>query len=153
MLRMRALEDRFDTGAVVPSTEAPGCVVFAVIGAHLGGQPLNHQLTARRARFVRACRTAADYRLFHLVDTAPPRPGLLRDPGFAGDGIDVELWAMPEDQFGGFVAAVRPPLTIGSVVLQDGAIVKGFLCEGPSTLASVEITHHGGWRPYLESRR
>ena len=68
------------------SDAAPGCVLLAVAGAHLRGQPLNHQLTERGARFVRSCRTAPDYRLFALPATVPPKPGLLRDPGFAGDG-------------------------------------------------------------------
>ena len=55
-------------------------------------------------------------------------------PGFAGDGIEVELWALPEHQFGGFVAAIPPPLTIGTVVLEDGACVKGFLCESAALI-------------------
>ena len=61
---------------------APGCVLLGVVGAHLRGQPLNHQLTERGARFVRSCRTARDYRLFALSGTVPPKPGLVRDPGF-----------------------------------------------------------------------
>ena len=31
---------------------------------------------------------------------------------------------MPEDQFGSFVAAVPPPLGIGSATLEDGEVVK-----------------------------
>ena len=53
---------------------------------------------------------------------------------------------MPEHQFGGFVAAVPPPLTIGSVTLDDGSSVKGFLCESAAVSASVEITGSEGGR-------
>lgn len=34
---------------------------------------------------------------------------------------------------------VPPPLAIGSVELEDGSIVKGFICEGH--IAQVRITH------------
>lgn len=48
-----------------------------VVGAHLAGQPLNHQLTDLGAAFVRPAHTETCYRLFAL-DTTPPKPGLLR---------------------------------------------------------------------------
>ena len=147
-----ALAGRFADGAGVSSSPAPGCILVAVAGAHLRGQPLNHQLTERAARLVRSCRTAPDYRLFALRGTAPPKPGLVRDPTFAGGGIEVEVWAIPAHQFGGFVAAVPPPLTIGSVVLQDGAMVKGFLCEPAAIPAADDITRFGGWAGYLRSQ-
>jgi len=130
----------------------PGCVLVAVVGAHLTGQPLNYQLTQRGARLVRTCRTAAEYRLYAL-DTHPPKPGLAREPGFNGWGIEVEVWAVPENQFGSFVAEVPPPLGIGSVVLEDGTIVKGFICEQAGLSSGDEITRFGGWRSYLQSRR
>ena len=148
-----ALADRFMQGIAPPSDAAPpGCVLLAVAGAHLRGQPLNHQLTGRGARLVRSCRTAREYRLFALPDTMPPKPGLLRDSGFAGDGIDVEVWAIPEHHFGGFVAAVPPPLTIGSICLDDGRSVKGFLCESAALPGAVEITRYGSWVEYMRSQ-
>ena len=146
-----ALARRFTEGAGMPSSDAPGCVLVAVAGAHLRGQPLNRQLTDRAARFVNSSRTAPDYRLFALRDMVPPKPGLVRDPGFAGEGIEVEVWAVPEHQFGGFVAAIPPPLTIGSVVLKDGGLVKGFLCEPSAVSTSIDITRFGGWKQYLRS--
>jgi allophanate hydrolase len=54
-------------------------VQLAVCGAHLSGLPLNHQLTERGARLVRACRTAPNYRLYALAGFTPPRPGMLRE--------------------------------------------------------------------------
>jgi allophanate hydrolase len=130
-------------GASVP--HQPGCVQLAVVGAHLSGQPLNWQLTERGARLVRTCRTAPGYRLYAL----DRKPGLVRDPQFEGPGIEVEVWAVPEDQFGSFVAAVPPPLGIGNAILEDGQNVKCFICEPYAVAGAAEITGYGGWRKYL----
>src|SRR4051812_20124530 len=51
-------------------------VKVAVVGAHLSGLPLNHELTQRGARLERAARTAPHYRLFALPGTSPPKPGM-----------------------------------------------------------------------------
>ena len=127
----------------------PGCVLVAVVGAHLSGQPLNWQLTERGARRIRTCRTAHEYRLYALDRTMPPKPGLVREDGFAGPGIEVEVWAMPEDRFGSFVAAIPSPLGIGNAVLEDGQSVKCFVCEPYAVRGAVEITRFGGWRAYM----
>jgi allophanate hydrolase len=128
----------------------PGCIAVAVVGAHLKGQPLNRQLTERGARLLKTCRTARGYRLYALERTMPPKPGLVRDDGFDGKGIEVEVWAVPEDRFGGFVAEVPPPLGIGSVTLDCGETVKCFICEPYAIQGATEITHFGGWRNYLK---
>ncbi len=127
----------------------PGCVALAVVGAHLSGQPLNWQLTERGGRLIRCCRTAAGYRLYKLEGTLPPKPGLVRDPEFRGPGIEVEVWAIPEDRFSGLVAAVPPPLGIGKATLEDGEVVGCFLCEPFAVPGAAEITRYGGWRQYL----
>ncbi len=101
---------------------------LAVVGAHLTGQPLNHQLTSRGAAFVAATRSAPDYQLYALAHTIPPKPGLVRAPGFAGPGIEVEVWRLSPEAFGAFTAEVPAPLAIGNVTLADGASVKGFVC-------------------------
>jgi allophanate hydrolase len=144
-----ALGERYLGETSAPPRVAPGCISVAVVGAHLSGQPLNYQLLERGARLVTACRTSPDYRLFALADTVPAKPGLVREDGYRGPGIDVEVWAMPENHFGGFVAAVPPPLAIGSVRLQDGEWVKGFVCEPVALSGAVEITQFGGWRSYI----
>jgi allophanate hydrolase len=127
-----------------------GMVQLAVVGAHLLGQPLNHQLTERGARLVRTARTAPSYRLFALPGTEPPKPGLVRDG--AGASIEVEVWEMPESDFGSFVAAIPAPLGIGTLELEDGAHVKGFLCESYATRDARDISSYGGWRAYLAAR-
>jgi allophanate hydrolase len=131
----------------------PGCVAVAVVGAHLSGQPLNGQLTDHGARLLKTARTLPHYRLYALEGTKPSKPGLLREEGFEGPGIELEVWAMPIDQFGAFVAAVPPPLTIGSVALASGETVKCFLCEPYAVAGATDITSFGGWRPYLASSK
>jgi allophanate hydrolase len=74
---------------------------------------------------------------------------LVRDEQFAGPGIEVEVWIVPEGHFGGFMATVAPPLGIGNVTLDSGESVKGFICEPYAISNAVEITRFGGWRSYL----
>ena len=126
----------------------PGCLAVAVVGAHLTGQPLNWQLTDRGARLLKSTRTAPCYRLYALGGN-PAKPGLLREEGFEGPGIELEIWAMPASEFGSFVAAIPPPLGIGSVTLDGGDVVKCFLCEPYAVTGAEEITKFGGWRNYL----
>ncbi|HVZ72339.1 MAG TPA: allophanate hydrolase [Polyangia bacterium] len=125
---------------------------LAVVGAHLTGEPLNHQLTSVGGRLVRACRTSAAYKLFALPNTQPPKPGMVRVvDGAGGVAIEVEVWALPPDAFGEFVARVASPLCIGSVELDDGARVSGFLCEPHGLANAREISSFGGWRAYRRS--
>jgi allophanate hydrolase len=127
----------------------PTMPLLAVVGAHLVGQPLNHQLTDRAAVLVRTTTTAGCYRLFAL-DTDPPKPGLVRvGPGEPGSGaVEVEVWELDDAGFGSFVAAVPPPLCIGTVLLADGSAVMGFLCESVALDGAPDITATGGWRAY-----
>lgn len=145
-----ALADRY-LGGQSPAQTRPGCIDVAVVGAHMAGQPLNWQLTDRGARLVKRCRTAPGYRLYALDGTKPPKPGLVRDEGFSGPGIELEVWSVPEDQFGGFVAAVPAPLGIGNATLESGESVKCFICESYAIAGAREITAFGGWRGYLAS--
>jgi allophanate hydrolase len=126
-------------------------VLLSVVGAHLSGQPLNKQLLERGATLVKTCRTARDYRFYALAGTVPPKPGLVRVPGFAGPGIETEVWSLDVEAFGSFVALVPEPLAIGTVTLDDGSLVKGFVCEPRATDRAREITELGGWRAYLSS--
>ena len=126
-------------------------VDLAVVGAHLRGMPLHHQLTELDARFVRACRTAGSYRLFALPDTTPPKPGLIRDPGFKGKGLEIEVWRLTEAAFGRFVGRIPGPLGIGTIELEDGSSVKSFLCEEWAVRGAQDITGFGGWKAYCNA--
>ncbi|WP_058187403.1 allophanate hydrolase [Terracidiphilus gabretensis] len=137
----------------VATNAAPnGCIFMTVVGAHLAGQPLNGQLTQRKARLIQATRTHGDYRLYALANTTPPKPGLVYSPGFGGEGIEVEVWAMPEETVGSFLNLIPPPLGLGTVRLADGSLVKGFLCEPAGLEGAEEITHLNGWRRYIATK-
>jgi len=137
--------------------ESASGIDLVVVGAHLSGEPLNHQLTSVGGRFVRACRTAPVYRLFELPNTTPPKPGLVRAGDHETDGanaanattaIEVEVWRLSPAAFGAFVAAVPQPLCIGRVELDDGTWTSGFLCEPRATVGAREISSFGGWRAF-----
>ncbi len=130
-----------------------GLVPIVVVGAHLTGMPLNRDLTEAGGRCVRVCRTAGDYRLFVLPDTDPPKPGLIRDLDFRGEGVEVELWRIPAIAFARFVQAIPAPLGIGKIRLDDGSLVSGFLCEAHAVAGAEEITMLGGWRAYVHRPR
>ena len=151
------------TGIALPRADAmpvagaapPGFVRVAVVGAHLSGMPLNAQLTTRGAVLVGAAHTAARYRLFALPGTMPPKPGLLRiddAAGAAGARIALELWDMPIAHFGWFVAEIPAPLGIGTLELDNGSLVKGFICEPFALAGAQDISSFGGWRGYIASR-
>ena len=146
-----------DRSAPLPDASAlaerqDALIPIVVVGAHLSGMPLNHQLTDGGGILLRTCRTASDYRLFALPGAAPPKPGLLCDPGFVGMGLEVEVWGMPPAAFGAFVAAIPAPLGIGRITLDDGSEASGFLCESHALRHATEITDCGGWRAYIASR-
>jgi allophanate hydrolase len=126
------------------------CIQLAVLGAHLAGQPLNHQLTSRGASLLRTTTTAPKYRLFALTDSMPAKPGLLRAAEPQPNGIEVEVWQLTKEAFGSFVAEIPPPMGIGNLELADGSIAKGFICEPYALRGAEEITTLGGWRNYLK---
>jgi allophanate hydrolase len=136
------------TSSPEPPAPSPERIELVVCGAHMTGLPLNHQLTARGARLVDQTRTAPEYRLVALPDG---RPGLERVE--TGAAIEVEVWSIAADQLGSFIAAILPPLGIGTVRLADGRRCKGFLCESIAARAAPEITAYGGWRAYLAATR
>jgi allophanate hydrolase len=125
-------------------------VDVVVVGAHLAGLPLNWQLTERGAVFVRSTTTTADYRLFALPGTAPPKPGLLRVASGEGAAIAVEVWRMPLAAYGSFVALIPSPLGIGTLLLADGSQAQGFVCEPQALTGAQDISRFGGWRAFLQ---
>ncbi len=134
--------------APLPAAPTQGEIALAVVGAHLSGMPLNGELKACGGRFLQEAQTAPDYRLFAL-DTQPPKPGLLRVTAGQGASVALEIWALPADGFGRFVAAIPAPLGIGTLTLADGRGVKGFLVEANATQAARDISGFGGWRAFV----
>ncbi len=125
---------------------------IAVVGAHLSGLPLNGQLTERGATLCEATRTAPHYRLFALPNTSPPKPGLQRASAHeSGASIAVEVWDVPVDAIGSFLALIPPPLGLGSIELIDGRWVHGFICEAHALAAARDVTAFGGWRAFLQA--
>lgn len=122
-------------------------VDLLIAGAHLSGQPLNHQILAAGGVFVSAAATAAVYRLYALA-TDPPKPGLVRVAD-GGAEIDGEIWRLPPAGFARFLTGLAAPMTIGVVRLSDGRDVLGFLCEPRAVSGAPDITAYGGWRAFL----
>lgn len=123
-------------------------IQVAVCGAHMRDLPLNPQLTNLGGTFVKATNTSPDYQLFKLNGFSPPRPGLLRviENGCA---IALEIWQLPIENYGKFVAGVPAPLGFGTLTLADGSLVQGFMCEAYATQNAADISHLGGWRRFL----
>ena len=124
-------------------------IPLAVVGAHLSGMPLNGELRALGARLIEQGATAPHYRLYALAGTKPPKPGLLRVKKGAGAAIAIEVYALSESGFGRLVAAVPPPLSIGTLELDDGRNVKGFLVEAEAVAGARDISSFGGWRAFM----
>ncbi len=127
---------------------ASGQVEVAVCGAHLSGLPLNWQLTQRGATLVRTVRSAPLYKFYALPGGPPFRPGMVR-VAEGGGAIELEVWELPAREFGSFVAGIPAPLGIGTVLLEDGSSVQGFVCESHAVAGAQDITACGGWRAHL----
>ena len=140
---------RRSPAAPSPASAADDEIEIAVVGAHLAGLPLNGELRALGARFMRAVATTPDYRLFVLPGTGVPKPGLLRVGESSGCRIETEVWALAPAEFARFVAAIPAPLSLGTLKLADGTRPKGFLVEAEAVRTADDISVHGGWRSFL----
>ena len=87
----------------------------------------------------------------NLPGTVPPKPGLLRVAPGTGTRIALEVWEMPVEHYGSFVALIPSPLGIGMLDLVDGSSVQGFICEPQALEGAQDISHLGGWRAYIAS--
>ncbi len=156
------------TGLALPPAPPPHrlpaaapTLALAVVGAHLAGMPLHGQLVERGARLLARTRSAPQYRLHALPGTVPPKPGLARvADDEVGHTIELEVYELPMDQVGSFLALIPPSLGLGSVELAEpvptpagpSRWVKGFICEGAALSAAPDISAHGGWRGYMAAR-
>ena len=145
------------TGATLPEavTAEPvapaGTIELCVVGAHLSGMPLNHELRTLGAIFLRGVATEPSYKLFALPGGPPRKPGLLRVGAGEGASILTEVYALTPEAFGRFVAAIPAPLGIGTLMLADGTRPKGFLAEPEALAQAQDVSTFGGWRAYIAS--
>lgn len=123
-------------------------VKVVVCGAHLSGEPLNWQLQERGAHLVKATQSSPHYRLYALADGKRPGMERVKQHGMA---IEVEVWNMPTENFGSFVAGIPSPLAIGKVELADGSWESGFICDAYGLEGATDISEFGGWRAYLSA--
>lgn len=150
--KLGATEHRVPDVHVSPVAKIPEqmeMAELAVCGAHLSGQPLNHQLTDRGGILVRAAATAPHYRFYALHGGPTARPGLVRQEN--GTSIELEIWKLPVQTIGTFIDGIQAPLGIGKVELDDGREVMGFLCEEYATQDALDITRFGGWLAYINN--
>jgi allophanate hydrolase len=126
-------------------------IAIAVCGAHMSGLPLNREITSRGGRFLKACRSAPEYAFYALAGGPPFRPGMVRQRA-GGSAIELEVWALPRAAFGDFMAGIPSPLGIGSIALEDGSVVKGFVCEAWGLDGARDIGRFGGWRNFLRDK-
>lgn len=125
-------------------------ILLAVVGAHMSGLPLNHQLMDIGGRLEAVTQTAPLYKLHALPGEPPLRPGMVRvDQN--GAAIELEVWSIPATGYGAFARQIPAPLGIGRVALADGSVVQGFLCESYAVADARDITALGGWRAYLKT--
>jgi allophanate hydrolase len=135
--------------AALPTGVSGDEIAIAVVGAHLSGMALNGELKTLGGRLLETAATAPDYKLYALRGTAPPKPGMLRVEAGTGSSIQLEVWALSAAAFGKFVAAIPPPLSIGTIRLADGSGVKGFLVEPAAIAGARDISEFGGWRAFM----
>ena len=122
-------------------------IELAVLGAHLRGQPLHHQLSSRGAAYVTTTATAPTYRMYAL-EGAVAKPGLQRVAD-GGGAVEVEVWSLSPAAFGDFVAEIPAPLGVGTLELADGSTVTGFIGESVALDGALDITDYGCWRAWL----
>jgi allophanate hydrolase len=91
--------------------------------------------------------TSEDYRMVAL-NTSPPKPGIVR---VDSDGASLigERWTISPAGLGRFLAQLPAPMSLGSIVLDDGEQAVGFYCDPVTAAAATDITKYGGWRAYL----
>lgn len=136
-------------GATQVELDSSDCIDLLVCGAHMKDLALNHQLIELGANFKQRTTTSEYYSLYCLAGGPPLRPGLVRNQN-QGQKIEVEIWRVPKKQLGSLLVQIPHPLGLGSVEIDSGEWVKGFICEGIGIEGATDITATGGWRTFLK---
>ena len=119
--------------------------------------PLRPAAQPRAASLGAAFLRAVEHRAVRTGSTRCPAArrsaGLRARRGRCRRAIAVEVWALPAEAFGGFVAGIPPPLGIGTLLLADGTRPQGLPLRGRSRPRGArDISAFGGWRAYLASK-
>ena len=120
-------------------------MLFAVNGTLMRGLELSQNMVNANARFVREAATAPTYRLWSINDR---HPGMVRVSS-GGVSIALEIWEVNAEGLVSILAAEPAGLSVGRVLLDQGADVLGVLAEPILTEDQREITEFGGWRAYI----
>jgi hypothetical protein len=153
------IEGRSGTRIVNPDAAKPvacnhepqrdSAVLLAVNGTLMRGLKLNPNMLAAGATFVRETATEPAYRLWTINDD---HPAMIRVTDGSGVAVQVEVWSVPAAGLAGILLNEPPGLAIGKARLADGSTVLGVLGENALVEGQQEITAHGGWRSYIESK-
>lgn len=122
---------------------------LAVNGTLMRGLELNANMLGAGATFVREARTSSAYRLWSIRDR---HPAMMRVAA-GGVSVAVEIWAVSGEGLAKILLQEPPGLCIGKVELSDGEEVLGVLGEPLLCEGQREISHHGGWRAYVATRK
>ncbi len=137
-----------------PALVVAGGLDLVVFGAHMRGEPLNHQLTERGARYLGEVVTTDAYRMYALP-TTPPKPGIVAVGPGRGGPLRGERWRLSPAGLGTFLAALPAPMALGTITLADGTTPTGFLAPASAVAdadggsGAPDITALGGWRAHL----
>lgn len=126
--------------------------LLAVVGAHLQGMPLHHQLTSKNAKFVERSRTAAKYKLYAIANSVPPKPALVYVGDGEGTSIEIEIYEISFEAVGRFLNEIPPPLGLGTIHVVNGTSVKGFIAEPRAIIGAEDISAFGGWRAFISKK-
>lgn len=137
--------------SITPTLTNPQTIDIVVCGAHLKDQPLNWQLTERGGVFKELTHSSFHYSLYALLDGKRPAMVRTHQDG-CGHAIEIEVWSLPLEALGSFVAHIPAPLGIGKVETIDGRWLCGFVCEAEGHAGARDISSYGGWRHWLATR-
>jgi gamma-glutamylcyclotransferase (GGCT)/AIG2-like uncharacterized protein YtfP len=100
------------------------------------------------AEFVEEAHTAPSYRIYSIGDV---HPGMFLVPE-GGVSVPGEIYRVPDEVWRRVEAGEPPGLYRGPVSLADGRVVPGILYPRELAESHRDISDHGGWRAYWESR-
>jgi AGZA family xanthine/uracil permease-like MFS transporter len=123
-----------------------GSELLFVNGTLMRGLKLHANLDG--ADFVQEARTAPAYRIHSIGDV---HPGMYEVEG-GGVSVPGEIYSVPDAVWQRVEAGEPPGLYRGPVRLDDGRVVPGILFPRELAESHPDISEHGGWRAYWETK-